>query len=281
MSMEFIYFKESNYKFSPYGWRLACLSTGNGATELVWTSKCLWEGGASKGHQCGLRPVLISSHLLNGLDAHSNSACGSPRSIEAARCSCTALPMQRTMRVCWKRGEVDTFNMRYQLGCANPPALPGFSYCISALWFGVWRVSPSHCWKHVLTERTPGVLPANCSEMASCFVGLFSAWLVCSLCLAEVVPYGANASMSVCVSAWPCDPRALLSAKQCSLIVHMNWGFFPLFPSLFFFFSPNLPSIRTQQQTPQAAWGEVGGEYFRDYALCVLSLANLWYQDLV
>lgn len=225
--------------------------------------------------------VCISSHLLNGLDAHSDSACGSPRSIEAARCSCTALPMQRTMRVCWKRGEVDTFNMRYQLGCANPPALPGFSYCISALWFGVWRVSPSHCWKHVLTERTPGVLPANCSEMASCFVGLFSAWLVCSLCLAEVVPYGANASMSVCVSAWPCDPRALLSAKQCSLIVHMNWGFFPLFPSLFFFFSPNLPSIRTQQQTPQAAWGEVGGEYFRDYALCVLSLANLWYQDLV
>lgn len=130
---------------------------------------------------------------------------------------------------------------------------PEFSYCISAPWPSMWRVSPSHCWKHVLTERTPGVLPANCSQTASHFVGLLSAWLGCSLCLAEVVPYGANASTSVCVSAWPCNPRAL--CKRCSaLIIFMSWGqsqqgLFSTLPQ--FIFSPQIcQSIRSHHQRP-------------------------------
>lgn len=105
-------------------------------------------------------------------------------------------------------------------GVTTPRVLPGFSFCISAPWLRMWRGSPSHCWKHVLSERTPGVLPANCSQMAFHFVGLFSAWLGCYLCPAEVVPYGAHASTSVCLPDWATQE---LSAND-ALLPLFSWA---------------------------------------------------------
>lgn len=115
--------------------------------------------------------------------------------------------------------------------------------------------------------------PANCLQVASHFVGLFSAWPGCSLCLAELVPYGANASTSVCVCL-TVQLKGSLQTMLCSQYLHelgtvLGWGFSHSSQVIGFFPHKISQSIRRHRQGPGTGWLLAGRKWLETVAgLC-------------